>query len=103
MPHDFHFLNPEWFLALLPLAAILWAASRQGAGHDAWQRVVDRQLLPYLLVEQAGAARWLPLTLVGAGWLAAVIALANPEPPSRFSLERRDAGVLFAWCGGNRV
>jgi hypothetical protein len=33
----------------------------------------------------------------------AVITLANPEPPSRFSLERRDAGVLFAWCGGYRV
>ncbi len=78
MPHDFHFLNPEWFLALLPLAAILWAASRQGAGHNAWQRVVDRQLLPYLLMERGGAARWLPLALAGAGWLAAVIALANP-------------------------
>jgi hypothetical protein len=25
-----------------------------------------------------------------------VVALTNPEPPARFSLESRDAGVLFA-------
>jgi Ca-activated chloride channel homolog len=88
MPQDFHFLTPEWFLALLPLAAILWGASRQGAAQNAWQRVVDRHLLPYLLVEQEGAARWLPLTLVTAGWLVAVVALANP------SYERRPAPAV---------
>ncbi len=88
MPADFHFLTPEWFLALLPLAAVLWGASRRGVAQNAWQRVVDRHLLPYLLVGQAGAARWLPLTLVAAGWLVAVVALANP------SYERRPAPAV---------
>ncbi len=78
MPNTFHFLNPEWFLALLPLAALLWGARRQGVADNAWQRVVDEQLLPYLLMEQSGSARWLPLALLATGWLLAVIALANP-------------------------
>ena len=88
MPADFHFLHPEWFLALIPLCAILWAAVRRGAGHNAWQRVVDAHLLPYLLVEGANSARWLPLALVAAGWFAAVIALANP------TYERRPVPAL---------
>lgn len=75
---DFHFLSPEWFLALLPLAAILWGIGRRGAGAGSWQRVVDPNLLPHLLMQGGGSARWLPLALLAAGWLAAVLALANP-------------------------
>jgi Ca-activated chloride channel homolog len=88
MPTDFHFLSPHWFLALLPLAAILLIARRRRGAADAWERVVDRQLLPYLLVEPSGAARWLPLTLVSVGWLIAVAALANP------TFERRPAPAV---------
>ncbi len=88
MPADFHFLHPEWFLTLIPLGAILWAAARQGAAHNAWQRVVDAHLLPYLLVERAGSARWLPLALAATGWIAAVTALANP------TYERRPVPAL---------
>jgi Ca-activated chloride channel family protein len=78
MLHDFHFLTPEWFLALLPLALILWGAGRQRAGGDAWQRVVDPGLLPFLLQEGGGGRRRLPLVLVALGWTLAVLALANP-------------------------
>ena len=88
MPQDFHFLSPEWFLALIPLCALLWAAARQGTAHNAWQRVVDAHLLPYLLVERAGSVRWLPLALAAAGWIVAVTALANP------AYERRPVPAL---------
>lgn len=78
---DFHFLNPWWLLALLPLALLLWlGASSQGNG-SAWRRVIDERLLPVLTVAPAElnrlAAR-LPLLLLGLGWLIAVLALANP-------------------------
>lgn len=78
MLSDFHFLNPEWLIALLPLGAILWGIGRRGAAAGAWQRVVDPSLLPHLLVRGGGRGRWLTLVLLAAGWLTAVIALANP-------------------------
>lgn len=78
MLHDFHFLAPEWFLALLPLALILWAAHRMGVGREAWLRVVDPGLLPYLLQAPGKGRRWLPRALVVLGWTLAVLALANP-------------------------
>ena len=78
MLSDFHFLTPEWFLALLPLGAILWGISRRGARGDVWQRVVDPDLLPHLLVQGIGQGHRLPLVLLAGGWLAVVAALANP-------------------------
>jgi len=78
MLSDFHFMSPEWFLALLPLGAILWGIGRRGAGAGDWKRVVDPSLLPYLLLQGGGRGRWLPLALIAGGWLAAVVALANP-------------------------
>ena len=75
---DLHFLTPAWLLALVPLAVLLLAAARQGAAGNAWQQVVDRHLLPHLLLEPGRAVRWLPLGLLATGWLLAVIALANP-------------------------
>jgi Ca-activated chloride channel family protein len=79
MLQDFHFLTPLWFLALLPLAVLLWAAARAGSGVNAWRKVVDERLLAALLVGDAsGARRWWPMWLLAAGWSIAVIALANP-------------------------
>ena len=78
MLSEFHFLSPEWFLALLPLGAILWGIGRRGTGAGAWQRVVDPNLLPHLLVQGRGKGGRLPMALLAAGWLTAVVALANP-------------------------
>ncbi|MBK5969077.1 MULTISPECIES: VWA domain-containing protein [Thiorhodovibrio] len=78
---DFHFLNPWWLLALMPLALLLWlSASGQGAS-SAWRRVIDERLLPVLTIEPAELNRFaarLPLMLLGLGWLIATLALANP-------------------------
>ena len=78
MPPELHFLRPYWFIALLPLAGLLFALWRRPDGDSAWRRVVDAHLLPYLLSGTPGRSRRLPLVLLGLGWLVAAIALAGP-------------------------
>lgn len=76
---DFHFISPQWFLALLPLGLLLWAALRADTGASAWRRVIHPQLLAVLRVggEQERLRYW-PLVLLAGGWLITVVALANP-------------------------
>jgi len=78
MPHDFHFLRPEWLWLLLPLALVLWRLVRGESGGDAWRGLVDAHLLPRLLSDDRGPAQRLPLVLLGLGWLLGVLALAGP-------------------------
>ncbi len=93
---EFHFLRPEWFLALIPaIALVLILRYRQSRG-SAWERTIDPELLPYLLESAknsgAGFARWLLLL----GWLLAVFALAGPvwqQTPQPVH-EREDALVI---------
>ena len=78
MPEQFHFLHPAWFLALLPMALLLWAVRHPGRAGNPWRRVVDERLLPWLLVGGEGRRSSLPLWLLAVGWLVAVLALADP-------------------------
>ena len=78
MTESFHFLQPQWFWLLLPLPGLLWLLRDTGSGVSAWQRVCDRELLPFLLVAPTGRASRLPLWLLASGWLLAVLALADP-------------------------
>jgi len=78
MPDTFHFLQPEWFLALLPLAGLLWLMARGVEAANPWRGVVEPRLMRLLLVESGGRGRWLPLALLGVGGLIAVVALAGP-------------------------
>lgn len=84
MPASFHFLRPEWLLALVPalvLAALLVRALQQGATD--WVRVVDPHLLAHLVAgggQGRAPARW-PVALLLAGWFAAVVAW--PVPPGK--------------------
>ncbi|MEN8109179.1 MAG: VWA domain-containing protein, partial [Pseudomonadota bacterium] len=78
MPETFHFLQPLWFWALLPLALLLWRLHKSGERETAWRRVCDAGLLPYLLTRPGSSSSSLPLWLLGSGWLLVVIALADP-------------------------
>jgi Ca-activated chloride channel family protein len=78
MPELFHFLQPLWLLALLPLLALLWFLRKPGEQDNAWRRVCDARLLPYLLTGPDSRASRLPLWLLAIGWLLIVIALADP-------------------------
>ncbi|MCB1790286.1 MAG: VWA domain-containing protein, partial [Gammaproteobacteria bacterium] len=76
-----HFLHPQWLWALLPLLALLWLLWRRPDSDNPWRRVVAHNLQPLLLGRRGEAGdrrqrRW--LALLGAGWLLAVLALADP-------------------------
>jgi Ca-activated chloride channel family protein len=67
---DFHFLNPTAFFALLPLLYLSIKAYRQNTTSTAyWEKICDRELLPFLLENTAHKnTRW-------AFWLANIFAL----------------------------
>jgi Ca-activated chloride channel family protein len=75
---DFHFLRPEWLLAIpvVVVTAAVFAFRRLAAG--SWQAVVDARLAPYVLSGSQGQnrdGRWLLLALAG---VLAALALAGP-------------------------
>jgi Ca-activated chloride channel family protein len=78
MPADFHFIRPEWLLAI-PVAiviAVLLARRQLGAGH--WREVIDPVLIPHVLSRKRGRGvdwRW---WLTGIGGIVAAVALAGP-------------------------
>jgi Ca-activated chloride channel homolog len=78
MPEAFHFQQPLWFLALLPLVLLIWQLRGHASTDSAWRRVCDANLLSYLLVNPQRSDSRLPLWLLVAGWLIAVTALADP-------------------------
>ncbi len=75
---SFHFLRPEWFLALPPLLlALFWYARHRLRGQN-WQAVCDPELLPHLLLGRSvRRANW-PLWMLLIGLLLTVLALAGP-------------------------
>lgn len=74
----FHFLRPQWFLALLPLALLLWLLFFRKQGSRGWEAVCDERLLPHILIRKPGQARRVSLALTALGGLLAVAALAGP-------------------------
>lgn len=98
---EFHFLRPEWLLALIPAAALIFAAARQTVrgGETDWAGLVDTHLLRHLMVTgaQAGRSRWL-ITSFAAGLIAAVLAMAGPtwekQPTPAFQGDEASVVVL---------
>ncbi len=78
---EFFFLRPYWLLLMIPALWLVWLAMRGNKrGIDtAWSRLVDPHLLAALSVSKTSGARsrWLPAVL-GAGLLAATVAMAGP-------------------------
>ncbi len=76
---DFHFLNPIAFFALLPLLFLSIKAYRQNTTHTSyWEKVCDRELLPFLLENTANkTTRW-TFWMANFFALIAITALAAP-------------------------
>ncbi|EGM69508.1 TPR domain protein in aerotolerance operon [Shewanella sp. HN-41] len=72
-----HFIRPEWLLALVPLALVLWLLARQHQSHSAWNRYIAPHLAK-VLVTQGGKKSRRPLHLLTLSWLIATLALAGP-------------------------
>lgn len=73
----FHFLYPQWLLAIPPMlllaAWFLWRGRRAGR----WAEVLDADLLAALRLEEEkrAASPWVPIAAV---WVLAALALAGP-------------------------
>lgn len=74
----FHFLRPQWFIALLPLALLAWFMFFRKGAHSNWEAVVDEGLLPYILIRGAGRTRRAAIILTVTGGLLGIVALAGP-------------------------
>ncbi|MFK8021765.1 MAG: VWA domain-containing protein [Pseudomonadales bacterium] len=75
---NFHFLRPEWLLAAVPAAGILYLCWRRQLHGSSWHKVIDPALLQHLLQgEQSKRERW-PLYALAIAMLIAILALAGP-------------------------
>ena len=79
MFESFHFLQPDWLYMLIPLVVILLLLKPNAGSKDPWQKIIDKDLLPWLKVNKSGSgSRLLPIWLLSTGWLITILALANP-------------------------
>ncbi len=75
---QFHFLRPEWLLALIPvviLALLLWYQKHTARQ---WQQMVAPELLKYLLDGQTTRIKPWQLIALLFGWIIGCVALAGP-------------------------
>lgn len=77
MMADFHFIRPLWFLALIPLAFMLWQLSLYKRNAGGWQKIIPPHLVNHLIQGQS-VKRHQPFWLLALVWLIAVFALAGP-------------------------
>jgi Ca-activated chloride channel family protein len=75
---NFHFLRPLWLLALIPAVIFITALWRLNSVVTAWDRAIDKSLLPFLLDRSKNASQRTPLLLLFFAWVLSSIALAGP-------------------------
>lgn len=95
---DFHFIRPEWLLALLPAAFLWWLLRRRTDPAQSWRRVVAPHLLDHLLAGEEAKARFNPLHLITIGWLVTVVAIAGPtwkREPSPFAEDTAALAIVL--------
>jgi Ca-activated chloride channel family protein len=75
---NFHFLRPLWLLALLPALIFVIALWRVNTVVTAWDKAIDKSLLPFLLDRSKNAAQRTPLLLLLTAWCLSIVAMAGP-------------------------
>ena len=96
LAQDFHFLRPLWLLGLIPVVVFLFALWRMNTTMTAWDKAIDKSLLPYLLDRSKNASQRTPLYLLFIAWVLSTLALAGPvweELPQPVQ-QREDAMVI---------
>jgi len=93
---QFHFLRPWWLLALIPIAILCLALWRLNTSVTAWDKAIDKSLLPYLLDRSKNASQRTPLVLLLLTWVFSTVALAGPvwEKLPQPVQKREDALVI---------
>jgi Ca-activated chloride channel family protein len=75
---DFHFLRPEWLLALLPLLFLVYAVRHLHKQQSGWQSVLAGHLYQHIITSKGAEKSKPPLSLLALGWIIAVVSLAGP-------------------------
>ena len=74
-----HFVRPWWFVALIPLAGLLWLLLRGRFSGGSWEAVCAAHLLPFMLIGRVMHVRRRSfLWLTGLAGALAITALAGP-------------------------
>lgn len=94
--NEFHFLRPWWLLALIPAGIFVFALWRVNSALSAWDKAIDKDLLPFLLDRSRNAAQRTPLMLLLGAWALSAVALAGPvwEKLPQPVQQREDALVI---------
>ena len=74
----FHFLRPQWFVAVLPLALLTWFLFFRKGAESNWEALVDEPLLPHILIRGVRRTRRVALLSTTVSGLLGIIALAGP-------------------------
>ena len=61
---DFHFLRPVWLLAAIPAILLVGVMWRVNSNVTAWDKAIDKNLLPFLLDRSKNAAQRTPLLML---------------------------------------
>jgi Ca-activated chloride channel family protein len=93
---ELHLLRPLWLLGLLPVLVFFAAMWRMNSAITAWDKAIDKSLLPYLLDRSKNAAQRTPIFLLFTAWIFSVIAMAGPvwEKLPQPVQKREDAMVI---------
>lgn len=93
----FHFIRPEWLLALIPVALLWWLLRRRTDALQPWRGIVAPHLLSHLLSGEETKSRFSPLDLLAVGWLVVVVAIAGPtwkREPAPFAEETAALAIV---------
>lgn len=85
-----HFLYPEWLLLLLLIPVLWWWHWRSKHTQAGWEKLVDQQLMPFVLSGSNTRSQTQTLLWVSLGLALAVLAMAGP------AWEKRDVPVFRA-------
>lgn len=95
----FHFIRPEWLLALVPATLLWWLLRRRTDTQQAWRGIVAPHLLAQLWDGEESRARFGPLDCVALAWLLVTVAVAGPSwrhEPSPFADDTAALAVVVA-------
>ena len=75
---QFHFTQPLWLVAFIPLVFIYGLIRQKKASGSGWSKVIDAHLLPVLIKNNQGKVGKSFSILLIIAWVISVLALANP-------------------------
>lgn len=76
--NNFHFLRP-WLLLMLLVPLLMYGVYFKGiTAQSSWQKIIDKRLLDFLLVQGSALKRRLYVWIALCGLMAAIIAAAGP-------------------------